>query len=259
MSMEKLLKMEIIAREEGFFLITISGENQLARIAFDPFLKKLNFIDKNELSVFLQRNEYQLRKILHMKRPDTYIEGFSLPFVITDKKDVAAYNDLDNLVILDRLKEEYKITVSKIGLKGLTEIYTDGSFSKKKGKGGFAVILKSAEGEYILKTYETKEKSSSLIELLAAIKGLELTTNEEKIRIVTDSQYVRKGLTEWIINWKRNNWLTASGTKVKNIDFWKKFENLSQNRYIEFKYIKAHSQHFENTMADLYAKDMAEK
>ena len=257
--MEKLLKMEIIAKEDDFFLITISGASQLARIAFDPVLKKLNFIDNNELSVFIQRNEYQLRKILHMKRPDTYIIGFTLPFVITDKKDVAAYNDLNNLVILNRLEGDYKITVSKTGLKSLTEIYTDGSFSAKKGKGGFAVILKSAEGKYILKTYETKETSSSLIELLAAIKGLELTHKEKKVRIVTDSQYVRKGLTEWIVNWKRNNWLTASGTRVKNIKSWKKFEKLSQDRYIEFKYIKAHSQHFENTMADLYAKDMAMK
>ncbi len=257
--MEKLLKMKIVAKEDEFFLIAVSGENQSVRIAFDPFLKKLNFLDKNELSSFLQRNEYQLRKILHMKRPETYIVGFTLPFVITDKKDVAAYNDLNNLVILNRLQGDYKITVSKTGLKNLTEIYTDGSFSEKKGKGGFAVILKSAAGKYTLKTYETKEKSSSLIELLAAIKGLELTRNEKKVRIVTDSQYVRKGLTEWIVNWRRNNWLTASGAKVKNIEFWKKYENLSQDRYIEFKHIKAHSQHFENTMADLYAKDMARK
>ena len=100
------------------------------------------------------------------------------------------------------------------------EIYTDGSFSAKKGKGGFAVILKSVEGDYTLKTYETEEKSSSLIELLAAIKGLELTSTISKVRIITDSQYVRKGLTEWIVNWKRNNWLTASGTRVKNITYW---------------------------------------
>jgi ribonuclease HI len=255
--MEKLLNMEITDKEGNFFLISISGENQSTHIAFDPILKKLDFPDTNGLTEFLKQNEYQLRKILHMKRPKTYVIGFSLPFVITDKKDVAAYNDLNNLVILDRLDGKYEITVSKTGLQDLTEIYTDGSFSEKKGKGGFAVILKSSDGKYILKTFETKEKSSSLIELLAAIKGLEMTQNEKKVRIVTDSQYVRKGLTEWIVNWKRNNWLTASGTRVKNIGYWKKYEKLSRDRYIEFKYVKAHSQHFENTMADLYAKDMA--
>ncbi|RLD58798.1 MAG: ribonuclease HI [Bacteroidetes bacterium] len=257
--MEKLLKMEIIAKEEGFFLIAVSGENEISRIAFDPVLKKLDFIDENELSGFIQQNEYQLRKILHMKRPETYIVGFTLPFVLTDKKDVAAYNDLNNIVILDRLDGDNIITVRKTGLKGLMEIYTDGSFSKKKGKGGFAVILKSAEGKYTLNTYGTKEKSSSLIELLAAIKGLELTSDEKRVRIVTDSQYVRKGLTEWIVNWRRNNWLTASGTRVKNIKHWKYFDSLSENKYIEFKYVKAHSDQFENTMADLYAKDMAER
>ena len=257
--MEKLLHMEITEQEEDFFMISISGEHQLTHIAFNPVLKELGFLDKNELSEFLKKNEYQLRKILHMKSPKTYVVGFTLPFVITDEKDVAAYNDLDNLVILDRLDGNYKITVSKTGEEGLTEIYTDGSYSEKKGKGGFAVILKTHDGKYMLNTFETDKKSSSLIELLAAIKGLELTQNEKKVRIVTDSQYVRKGLTEWIVNWKRNNWLTASGTRVKNIEYWKKYEKLSQDRYIEFKYVKAHNRHFENTMADLYAKDMARR
>ncbi|NOX48380.1 MAG: hypothetical protein GXO89_15525 [Chlorobi bacterium] len=55
------------------------------------------------------------------------------------------------------------------------------------------------------------------------------------------------GLTEWIVNWKRNNWLTVSGTQVNNIGFWKKYEKLSQGRYIEFKYVKAQSQYFEKT------------
>jgi ribonuclease HI len=76
---------------------------------------------------------------------------------------------------------------------------------------------------------------------------------------VTDSQYVRKGLTEWIINWKLNNWTTANGEKVKNIEYWKRFDRLTDDRYIEFKYVKSHSGHFENTMADLYARDMAKQ
>lgn len=257
--MQRLLNLEIIGEEKGFFLITITGDNESIHISFDPVLKRLNFINQNKLSVFLKKNEYQFRKILHMKRPETYHKGFTLQFVITDNKDVAAYNNLNNIVTLNRLNGAYEIKVRKKGLKNLPEIYTDGSFSTKKGKGGFAVILKSVEGDYTLKTYETEEKSSSLIELLAAIKGLELTTTMNRVRIITDSQYVRKGLTEWIVNWKRNNWLTASGTQVKNISHWKKFEALSEKRYIEFQYVKAHSQHFENTMADLYARDMAEK
>jgi ribonuclease HI len=86
---------------------------------------------------------------------------------------------------------------------------------------------------------------------------LELLKDEVEIRLITDSQYVRKGLTEWIINWKLNNWKTANGESVKNIKHWKKFDNLSNNKYIEFQYVKAHSQQFENTMADLYARDAA--
>lgn len=257
--MQRLLNMEITGNEEDLFHITITGENLSTKISFDPILKQLHFIDQNELSDFLKKNEYQFRKILHIKRPDTYFKGFTLPFVITDNKDVAAYNDLNNIITLNRVNGEYEIKVVKKGLKNIPEIFTDGSYLNKKGKGGFAVILKSVNGDYTLMTYATEEKSSSLIELLAAIKGLELTQTMEKVRIITDSQYVRKGLTEWIMNWKLNNWRTASGTQVKNIDHWKKFDALSNERYIEFEYVKAHSQHFENTMADLYARDMAEK
>lgn len=257
--MQRLLNMEINDEENDFFLITISGEKLSTRISFNPQIKQLNFFDQNKLSRFLKRNEYQFRKILHIKRPETYKIGFSLSFVITDKKDVAAFNNLNNIIALNRLNGANEISILKTGLVDLPEIFTDGSYSTKRNKGGFAVIIKSVAGDYTLWAYETDEKSISLIELLAAIKGLELTKTMQRVRIITDSQYVRKGLTEWIVNWKRNNWLTASGTKVKNIKHWKKYEDLSKNRYIEFKYVKAHSQHFENTMADLYAKDMADK
>ena len=257
--MQRLLELEICDEKDGTFFILIRDHSQSGKITFNPENKELSFLEDNALLRFLKKNEYQFRKILHIKNPESYASGVKLSFVITDKKDVAAFNDLNNIVALNRLKGKYEIKVRKTGLKNLTELYTDGSFHYKKMKGGFAVIIKSVKGEYTLKTYESEAKSSSLIELQAAIKGLELTAHLKKVRIVTDSQYVRKGLTEWIMNWKRNNWMTASGTRVKNIDYWKFFESLSENRYIEFQHVKAHSQQFENTMADLYAKDMAGK
>jgi ribonuclease HI len=251
--------MKISDEISGTFNLEISREDQITRVSFNPKYKLLIFKDIDPLSALLKRNEYQFRKVLHIKRPETYYPGFELNFALTDGKDVAAFNDLTNIVVLDNTKEQSIIYTLERGKYGIHEIYIDGSYLKEKGKGGYAIIGKSPEGNYALDMFSTKIKSSSLIELQAAIKALELYNKQQEIRINTDSQYVRKGLTEWIVNWKLNNWKTASGKQVKNIRYWKKFDELTQNKYLEFKYIKAHSSHFENTMADLYAKDMANR
>ena len=99
--------------------------------------------------------------------------------------------------------------------------------------------------------------SSTLAELHAAIRGLEILSISKKIRIVTDSQYVRKGLSEWIWNWKLNDWHTANGTKVKNIDDWKRFEKLTDGKYIEIEWVKSHRNHLQNILCDSLAKSAA--
>ena len=102
-------------------------------------------------------------------------------------------------------------------------------------------------------------QNSSLIELIAVIEGLKELADHKKVRIVTDSRYVIKGLTEWLYNWKLNDWYTAQGEKVKNITFWKEYFMLTQGKYIEFEWVKAHSSHFENTICDSYAKELLNK
>ncbi|MEZ5197570.1 MAG: ribonuclease H [Bacteroidales bacterium] len=251
--------MSILNETHGKFMIEISRSAGSTIISFDYQKKELIFTEDNSLSDFLKKHEYQFRKLLHVKRPETYFKGFKLNFSIWDGKDVAAFNDLSKILVLDNRDGKKTILAKENEKAGIVELYIDGSYLQKQQAGGFAVIIKSRKGDYELKTFKTTQTSSSLIELEAAIKGLELLYGETEVRICTDSQYVRKGLTEWIINWKLNDWHTANGEKVKNINHWKKFDKLSQNKYLEFKYIKAHSQHFENTMADLYARDEAGK
>ncbi|MBN2175708.1 MAG: ribonuclease HI [Bacteroidales bacterium] len=254
-----LFHMKIFEELSDGFLILIEMKGKEAVVKFNPVTKNLEFLNLGIVTDILKRNELQFRKVLHIKNPATYHSGFELDFSITDGKNVEEFNDLSKILALNNRKQPSSIEVIKEGLPGIHELWIDGSYMEKKGKGGCAVIIKDPSGNYKLETFTTNARSSSLTELLAAIKGLELLKNIEKIRIVTDSQYVRKGLTEWIINWKLNDWHTANGEKVKNIDHWKKFDSLASERYIEFKYVKAHSQQFENTMADLYARDMAEK
>jgi len=254
-----LFNMEILDEKEGTYLIAISIDDIITMIEFTPDKKLLKFCQKDKVSDILKRNEHQFRKVLHIKKPETYYKGFKLDFALRDEKDVIAFNDISKILVVDKRKDQYKNYVTEKEKKGIYELYIDGSYMEKRKKGGYAIVTKDPKEKYNLYTFETDEQSSSLIELLAAIKGLEILKNIKNIRIITDSQYVRKGLTEWIVNWKLNNWHTANGDKVKNIECWKKFDVLTDNKYIEFKYVKAHSQHFENTMADLYAKDMAKK
>ncbi len=249
--------MKILDEENGKFLISISNCEQATTISFHYAEKELRFLNENKLSEFLKDHEFQFRKLLHVKKPETFYKGFELKFSIREGKDVKSFNDLNQILVLDKRNGKDKNYVIKNSTKKIHELYVDGSFLSDRKKGGMAVIIKYPDNTYDLRTFKSFETSSCLIELEAAIKGLELLNDVEEIRLITDSQYVRKGLTEWIINWKLNEWHTANGEKVKNIKHWKRFDALSSNKYIEFKYVKAHSQQFENTMADLYAKDMA--
>lgn len=253
------LHMTILDETKGAFIIEISNHSQSTTISFDYQIKELIFLKNNILTDFLLAHEFQFRKLLHVKRPETFYKGFELNFSIREGKDVEAYNDLSQIIVLDKRSDQDKIYVVKESNKKIHELYIDGSYLSEKNKGGFAVIIKYPDKTYTLKTFESFESSSCLIELEAAIKGLELLKDIQEVRIITDSQYVRKGLTEWIINWKLNNWKTANGEKVKNIQHWKRFDDLSQSKYLEFKYVKAHSRQFENTMADLYARDAANR
>lgn len=249
--------MNIVDKQGENYIINISYKDKTTQIFFCPETKYLSINNDNYVSKLLKNNEYQLRKILHNKKKNTFYIGFNLIFSLRDEKDVKAFNDRTKIVVLDKRKDKESSYVVDSGKRLINEIYIDGSFSEKKNKGGYAILHKNLNGNYKLYLDKSEIKSSSLLELQAAIKGLELLRDIDEIRIVTDSQYVRKGLTEWIFNWKLNNWYTANGEKVKNIDYWKKFDIITNNKYIEFQWVKAHSDHFENTLCDLYAKDMA--
>ncbi len=254
-----IFMMEIIEEIAGKYRIRISNSESFTELFFNPITKQIEFLRKNNLTRFLQENEYQLRKMLHNKKHNTFYKGFRLKFVLRDKKDVAEFNDRSKIVVLDNRQNQYQSYVVSEGQKNIYKIYTDGSFQEKSRQGAFALIIKDLKDAYYFHTEKVECQNSNLIELLAAMRGLERLSKIEKIRIITDSQYVRKGLTEWIVNWKLNDWYTVNGEKVKHIDYWKRFEQLSQHKYIEFQWVKGHSNHFENTLCDLYAKETAKR
>jgi ribonuclease HI len=129
------------------------------------------------------------------------------------------------------------------------EIYTDGACRGNPGPGGWGVILKYGDNEKTLRGGE-RETTNNRMELMAAIKGIEALTENCHIILTTDSQYVKNGITQWIHNWKKNNWRNAAKKPVKNADLWQELDALVQDHDIEWHWVKGHAGHEYNERAD---------
>jgi len=132
--------------------------------------------------------------------------------------------------------------------------YTDGACRGNPGPGGWGVLLQFGEHEKRLYGGE-KNSTNNRMELMAAIMALESLKRSTKIIITTDSKYVMNGITSWIKNWKKRNWKTASNKPVKNIDLWQRLETASNQHDVSWDWVKGHSGHTENDIAD----DLANK
>ena len=136
--------------------------------------------------------------------------------------------------------------------------YTDGACSGNPGPGGWGVILQAKENSIVVKELELyggeKETTNNRMELMAAISSLEGLEKSTKLTIITDSNYVKGGVTEWIKNWKKNNWKTANKKDVKNIDLWKRLDQARSKHEVIWKWVKGHAGHLENERADSLAR-----
>jgi len=132
-------------------------------------------------------------------------------------------------------------------------IFTDGAASGNPGPGGYGVVLIS--GKHRLEISEGyRLTTNNRMELQAAIEGLSAIKKKGcKITLFTDSKYLRDGITKWIQNWKRNRWLTQAKQPVKNIDLWKKLDELIQHHEVKWAWVKGHNGHPENELADQLA------
>ncbi len=132
------------------------------------------------------------------------------------------------------------------------EIFTDGACKGNPGPGGWGAVLRYKGKEKELYGGEPNTTNNRM-ELLAVIRALEALTRKTPVRVTTDSQYVKKGITEWIHNWKRNGWKTAARKPVKNSDLWQQLDQLVSNHDLSWAWVKGHSGHAENERADRLA------
>lgn len=133
------------------------------------------------------------------------------------------------------------------------DIYTDGACSGNPGPGGWGAILRWNGHEKELFGYEA-ETTNNRMEMTAVIEALRSLKRAVPVRIHTDSQYVQKGMTEWIHGWKRRGWKTAGKEPVKNEDLWRVLDGLAAQRAIEWFWVRGHSGHPENERADELAR-----
>jgi ribonuclease HI len=135
-------------------------------------------------------------------------------------------------------------------------LFTDGSCLGNPGPGGYGAILVYKEHRKEL-SQGYRLTTNNRMEMMAAIAGLQSLQEPCRVRLTTDSQYVKQGITQWIQNWKRRGWLTASKEPVKNVDLWKLLDTEVQRHQVDWHWVKGHSGHDENERCDVLARDAA--
>lgn len=134
----------------------------------------------------------------------------------------------------------------------IVEIYTDGACRGNPGPGGWGALLRFKGKEKSLYGAEPLTTNNRM-ELTAAIMALEELKRGCKVRLTTDSQYVMKGITEWLANWRRRGWKTADKKPVKNADLWQRLDEAARRHEVEWAWVRGHNGHTENELADQLA------
>ncbi|SFR50582.1 ribonuclease HI [Thiomicrospira sp. ALE5] len=131
-------------------------------------------------------------------------------------------------------------------------VYTDGGCKGNPGPGGWGVLLRYGDIEKELRG-SAAETTNNRMELTAAIMAFEALTRPCKVKITTDSQYVKNGVTQWLSGWKKKGWRTAANKPVKNQDLWERLDAALQMHQVEWCWVKGHSGHPENERVDQLA------
>ena len=136
--------------------------------------------------------------------------------------------------------------------------FTDGACSGNPGPGGWGVVLQAKDGDALLKERElcggAAETTNNRMELTAAIEALQTLERESKITLITDSVYVKDGITKWLSGWKKNGWRTAAKKPVKNAELWQKLDAAQARHQVIWQWVKGHAGQPENERADALAR-----
>ncbi|MFW6287725.1 MAG: ribonuclease HI [bacterium] len=215
--------------------------------------------EDNEVGLFASRTPFRpnpialsIVKIIRIKGNKIYISGIDAldNSPILDIKPYIKELDLKNDANSGWLKEDNMLD-NKIHL------YTDGACSGNPGPGGYAALIINGNKEHEVTGYEP-ETTNNRMELMAVIEGLKEVKKGSVVKLVSDSNYVLKGLEEWMPDWKKRGWKTASNKPVKNKDLWKELDSVINEYKVEFIKVKGHSGHEFNERVDSMAREEIE-
>ena len=142
--------------------------------------------------------------------------------------------------------------MTKTDTTTVVEMYTDGACRGNPGPGGWGVLLRYNGTEKELYGGE-RETTNNRMELMAAISGMESLKRPCAVLLTTDSQYVMKGITEWMQNWKQRGWKTSDKKPVKNVDLWQRLDSVLNQHDVKWQWVRGHTGHPENERADALA------
>ena len=137
------------------------------------------------------------------------------------------------------------------------EIFTDGACRGNPGPGGWGAVLRHGEHEKLL-CGRSSDTTNNRMELTAAIEALEALRRPCRVRLTTDSTYVKHGITQWITGWKRRNWKTVDRKPVKNVDLWRRLDQAASLHEVEWVWVRGHAGHEGNEKADALARSAIE-
>jgi ribonuclease HI len=143
-------------------------------------------------------------------------------------------------------------------LSDFVEIFTDGACSGNPGPGGWAALLRFKGVEKTISGGEAWTTNNRM-EMTAAVMALESLTRSCRVRLTTDSQYMMKGITEWIEKWKQRGWQTVEKKPVKNADLWRRLDEAASRHKVDWQWVRGHANHEENEEVDALARNAMEE
>ncbi len=225
---------------------------------------------KDKLKLQLKKGELQVGLFASRtpERPNSI--GLSVVRLIRIKNNriyisgIDAFEDTPILDIKPYIKElDFKekansgwVTVDNI-LEDKVYLYTDGACSGNPGPGGYAALIIDKNNQQEVKGYQP-ETTNNRMELMAVIEGLKEINKGTQVKLVSDSNYVLKGLEEWVADWKKRGWKTASNKPVKNKDLWIELDKLIEDYQIEYIKVKGHAGNKYNELVDTLAREQIE-
>lgn len=248
----------VAAIDERTIVCTVCNGGEDNRLCYTVADGDVSLTKSNVLGACIQKNTHQLQKILRSAIEGKLHVGQTIRCVLIDDFQFLQADSFAGFIRLDRRNGKLDMTISDTGLDEVHKIYADGSCDHENGRSGYGGFTESPDGTRAPFYQSFEDGSSNLMELLAINEGLHRLVTKEVIQINSDSQFVIRGMVQWVHFWRHNNWQTAYGRDVRYTSHWKQAYRLCDGKRIEFKWIKGHSHNEAHDLCHHLAKAAAQ-